>query len=161
MALLGEAGHATADATRDRVAATLHAAAASPEAADLVRHGRLTADLDPSGFGTASDGGDEAAVTPGRRLRRKAAAKDGDLDGAEEHGPPGLAGGGGGRAGRRPQAAWPPPTRPCWPPARPSGWSPWPTRPSLRPPESGHAAPDRGGQRRPRAPAALGHRAEG
>ena len=35
--LLREAGHPTTDATRDRVAATLHAAAASPEAADLVR----------------------------------------------------------------------------------------------------------------------------
>jgi hypothetical protein len=76
MALLGEAGHATTDATRDRVAATLHAAAASPEAADLVRNGRLTADLDPSGFGTAPDAGfgDEAAVpTGGRRPRRKVA----------------------------------------------------------------------------------------
>jgi hypothetical protein len=89
MALLGEAGHASADATRDRVAATLHAAAASPEAADLVRHGRLTADLDPSGFGTAPDGGssDEAAavVPPKRRLRRKADAEgNGDRAAAEE-----------------------------------------------------------------------------
>ena len=48
---LREAGHPTTETTRDRIAATLHAAAASPEAADLVRHGRLTADLDPSGFG--------------------------------------------------------------------------------------------------------------
>ena len=63
MALLGEAGHATTDATRDRVAATLHAAAASPEADELVRHGRLTADLDPSGYGAAAyDGSDEAAA---------------------------------------------------------------------------------------------------
>ena len=53
--LLREAGHPATDATRDRVAATLHAAAASPEAAELVRHGRLTADLDPSGFGTTPD----------------------------------------------------------------------------------------------------------
>jgi hypothetical protein len=74
MALLGEAGHATTDATRDRVAATLHAAAASPEAADLVRNGRLVADLDPSGFGTTPDGGfDEAAVATGGRARRMAA----------------------------------------------------------------------------------------
>jgi hypothetical protein len=81
MALLGEAGHATTDATRDRVAATLHAAAASPDAAGLVRHGRLTADLDPSGFGTAPDAafGDEAAVvTARRRPRRKVATEDGD-----------------------------------------------------------------------------------
>jgi hypothetical protein len=54
MGLLREAGHPATDATRERVAATLHAAAASPEAADLVRHGRLTADLDPSGFGSAA-----------------------------------------------------------------------------------------------------------
>jgi hypothetical protein len=87
MALLGEAGHATTDATRDRVAATLHAAAASPVAADLVRHGRLTADLDPSGFGTAPDAafGDEAPVVTTRRgPRRKAAASDGDRAAPEE-----------------------------------------------------------------------------
>jgi hypothetical protein len=80
MTLLGEAGHATSDATRDRVAATLHAAAASPEAAGLVGQGRLTADLDPSGFGTAPDAAfDEAAVvTAPRRPRRKVATEDGD-----------------------------------------------------------------------------------
>jgi hypothetical protein len=93
--VLREAGHPTTDATRDRVAATLHAAAADPAAADLVRRGRLTYDLDPSGFGTplsAGDAGDdpEAAVTEraprhrgagtgpgrGRRVRAKAAASD-------------------------------------------------------------------------------------
>ena len=72
LARLREAGHPATDATRDRVAATLHAAAASPEAADLVRHGRLTADLDPSGFGTAPDDEAEAAAagTGGRGPRR-------------------------------------------------------------------------------------------
>ena len=67
--LLREAGHPTTDATRDRVAATLHAAAASPEAADLVRNGRLSTDLDPSGFGTATDAAfdDEAAVAAAGR----------------------------------------------------------------------------------------------
>jgi hypothetical protein len=69
--LLREAGHPTTDATRDRVAATLHAAAASPEAADLVRDGRLTGDLDPSGFGTAGDAAfDEAAVAAAGRADR-------------------------------------------------------------------------------------------
>jgi hypothetical protein len=81
MALLAEAGHATTDATRDRVAATLHAAAASPEAADLVRNGRLTADLDPSGFG-ATDDGDRGAVAvedaATRRARRTAAVAERD-----------------------------------------------------------------------------------
>jgi hypothetical protein len=69
MELLGEAGHPTTDATRDRVAATLHAAAASPEAAAQVGSGRLTADLDPAGFGAVSDGafeGEEAAAARGR-----------------------------------------------------------------------------------------------
>jgi hypothetical protein len=89
--LLREAGHAATDATRDRVAATLHAAAASQEAADLVRDGRLTTDLDPSGFGTVSEGafeapagtekrplGDRAAAGRPTRARREAAAEDGD-----------------------------------------------------------------------------------
>jgi hypothetical protein len=77
LARLREAGHPTTDATRDRVAATLHAAAASPEAADLVRHGRLTADLDPSGFGAAPDDGERAGAVEedaaARRARRAAA----------------------------------------------------------------------------------------
>jgi len=58
--LLREAGHPATDATRDRIAATLHAAAASPEAAELVRSGRLTADLD--------------SADPGARRARRAAA---------------------------------------------------------------------------------------
>jgi hypothetical protein len=98
--LLGEAGHPTTEATRDRVAATLHAAAASPDAADLVRHGRLTADLDPSGFGTAAFDDEQAiaATAPkprrrgagtgpgrvGRRGRRAAAEQDGDRAKAAE-----------------------------------------------------------------------------
>ena len=77
MGLLREAGHPTTDATRDRVAATLHAAAVSPEAADLVRHGRLSADLDPSGFGAAPDDGERAGAVEedaaARRARRAAA----------------------------------------------------------------------------------------
>ena len=70
--LLREAGHPATDTIRDRIAASLHAAAASPEAAELVRSGRLTADLDPSGFGSP------AAERPvrrggGGRARRAAA----------------------------------------------------------------------------------------
>jgi hypothetical protein len=76
LAGLREAGHPATDTTRDRVAATLHAAAASPEAADLVRHGRLTADLDPSGFGTTPDDEAEAAAA-GRGPRRRGAAGTG------------------------------------------------------------------------------------
>jgi hypothetical protein len=91
--LLRKAGHPATDTTRERVAATLHAAAASPEAADLVRHGRLTADLDPSGFGTVPDGFDEAALAAAGRAPARArgrartgrdagAGQDGDRDAA-------------------------------------------------------------------------------
>jgi hypothetical protein len=68
--VLREAGHPITDATRDRVAATLHAAAASPEAAELVRDGRLTADLNPSGFGTVPDGPSEEAAAEDEAARR-------------------------------------------------------------------------------------------
>jgi hypothetical protein len=82
LARLGQVGHPATDATRSRVAATLHAAAASPEAADLVRHGRLTADLDPSGFGAApgavaeadGDRGGAAEDDPATRRTRRATA---------------------------------------------------------------------------------------
>jgi hypothetical protein len=75
---LREAGHPTTDATRDRVAATLHAAAASPEAAELVGGGRLTADLDPSGFGSVPDGALEVEKPAGAEENgdRGAAAED-------------------------------------------------------------------------------------
>jgi hypothetical protein len=84
---LREAGHPTTETTRDRIAATLHAGAASPEAADLVRHGRLTADLDPSGFGAAPGGpaaapGRPAAATSGRPAT--GAEVDGDRAAAAE-----------------------------------------------------------------------------
>jgi hypothetical protein len=78
--LLRAAGHPATDATRDRVAATLHAAAASPEAAELVRHGRLTADLDPAGFGAvaAEDAGTRAGRAAAGRAAKGRAAGDGD-----------------------------------------------------------------------------------
>jgi hypothetical protein len=77
--LLREAGHPATEATRDRVAATLHAAAASPEAAELVRHGRLTADLEPSGFGAiADDASTRAGRAGGRAAAKGRAAGDGD-----------------------------------------------------------------------------------
>jgi hypothetical protein len=53
--VLTAAGHPATDATRDRIAATLHAAAADPVAAEQVGRGRLTHDLDPSGFGALPD----------------------------------------------------------------------------------------------------------
>lgn len=87
--LLREAGHPTTDATRDRVAATLHAAAASPEAAELVGGGRLTADLDPSGFGSVPDGAFEVEESARANTSRRpgAGARAGRADaGAEENG---------------------------------------------------------------------------
>jgi hypothetical protein len=80
--VLASTGHPVTEATRDRIAATLHAAAADPAAAELVRRGRLTHDLDPAGFGTP-DALDAAAVdrpedgagaaTGGRRAARATA----------------------------------------------------------------------------------------
>jgi hypothetical protein len=87
--LLREAGHPTTDATRDRVAATLHAASASAEAAELVRGGRLTADLHPSGFGAVPDGAVEEAAA-GTTKRRAAGRARGDAE-AEENGDRGAA----------------------------------------------------------------------
>ena len=88
--LLREAGHPTTDATRDRVAATLHAAAASPEAAELVGVGRLTADLDPSGFGSVPDGAFEvqepARATTSRRRGAGARAGRADAEGNGDRG---------------------------------------------------------------------------
>jgi hypothetical protein len=94
LGLLREAGHPTTDATRDRVAATLHAAAASPEAAELVRHGRLTTDLDPSGFGVVGDDDEPPVAAAGRRTGRRGAGTG-----------PGRGRPGGAARGRRPAAA--------------------------------------------------------
>jgi hypothetical protein len=70
--VLTAAGHPATDATRDRIAATLHAAAADPAAAEQVGRGRLTHDLDPSGFGALPDWAttDVAAEPAGNGERR-------------------------------------------------------------------------------------------
>jgi hypothetical protein len=95
--VLESTGHAPTEATRERVAATLHAAAADPAAAELVRRGRLAHDLDPTGFGTpdgldaaleAWAGAEGAAATVGAAAGAGAAEPGGD-DGAE---PGGVAG---------------------------------------------------------------------
>jgi hypothetical protein len=80
--LLERAGHPATDATRDRIAATLHAAAADPTVAELVRHGRLTSDLDPAGFGTTPEPGEEEeepepAPTPRARAAATGAGRAG------------------------------------------------------------------------------------
>jgi hypothetical protein len=160
--LLREAGHPTTDATRDRVAATLHAAAASPEAADLVRNGRLTTDLDPSGFGTAADAAfDAAAVAAAGRAagrgsgrdregtREAAAGQDGGR--GQAGGQAGPAGGRGGGQGRRPQAgpARRRPGRAGHPPGRAAGPAGRPGRAGGRPGAGHRRGGHRGGQRGP------------
>jgi hypothetical protein len=89
--VLESTGHAPTEATRDRVAATLHAAAADSAAAELVRRGRLTHDLDPTGFGTpdgldaafAAAGAEEAAgAGAGGRRGARAAGKGRDAGAA-------------------------------------------------------------------------------
>jgi len=77
--VLTAAGHPATDATRDRIAATLHAVAADPAAAEQVGRGRLTHDLDPSGFGAlpdwaATDGAAEPAGNGERGGRPRAGA---------------------------------------------------------------------------------------
>ena len=49
--LLQESGHPASDATLERLASTLHAAAATDEGRTALRGGRLTEDLEPLGFG--------------------------------------------------------------------------------------------------------------
>jgi hypothetical protein len=79
--VLESTGHAATEATRDRIAATLHAAAADPAAAELVRRGRLTHDLDPAGFGTP-DGLDAVPVDrPERGVEAGAGAGPGAVTG--------------------------------------------------------------------------------
>lgn len=50
-ALLSQAGHTVTESTLDRIATTLQAAAVDEEGRALLEQGRLTRDLDPSGFG--------------------------------------------------------------------------------------------------------------
>jgi hypothetical protein len=56
---LEAAGRAPSPAVRERIGNTLHAAAHDTAAAALVRRGRLTRDLDPSGFGDLGPAVDE------------------------------------------------------------------------------------------------------
>jgi hypothetical protein len=69
--LLRDAGHPASDATLERVAKTLHAAAASADGREQLRAGRLTDDLEPQGFDAL------AGMTPagprGKRASRRPA----------------------------------------------------------------------------------------
>ena len=69
--VLAEAGRASTQGTLDRIAATLRAAAVSDEGRVLLAKGRLTADLEPSGFDLVA-----ASATAGRRRpTRKSAVR--------------------------------------------------------------------------------------
>ena len=71
-AVLGEAGRAATQGTLDRIAATLRAAAVSDEGRKLVESGRLTTDLESSGFDLLA-----ASEVPGpRRQARKSSESD-------------------------------------------------------------------------------------
>jgi hypothetical protein len=68
--VLGSAGHPATDATLERIRGTLTAVAGDEEAARLVETGRLTKDLDPTGFGGTTLGAG-AAAKPRRRSSRR------------------------------------------------------------------------------------------
>jgi hypothetical protein len=68
--LLAEEGRGTSAATRERVAATLRAAAVDPDAAGLLAAGRLPDEVEPSGFAALA-----AMAPPPSKTRRRGAAK--------------------------------------------------------------------------------------
>lgn len=77
-AILEVGGHAATDAALDRVVETLRAAAVDEEARELLERGRLTRDVDATGFGplpaTPAPGGQPARrEPPARDARRKRA----------------------------------------------------------------------------------------
>ena len=67
--LLQESGHPASDATLERLASTLHAAAATEEGRSALRGGRLTEDLEPLGFGALQG-------VPPKSGGRRAAARE-------------------------------------------------------------------------------------
>jgi len=75
--ILSQAGHSPNESTLERVASTLRAAAVDDEGRLLLEKGRLTRDLDPSGFGPLG-----AVATPTRQRAKGAGrrAKTADRD---------------------------------------------------------------------------------
>lgn len=80
--ILRSAGHAVTDATLERIRGTLTSVAGDKESERLVREGRLTEDLEPSGFGplvpatgTGRKAGSGGERTPGGRKDGPAAKK--------------------------------------------------------------------------------------
>lgn len=68
--ILRNGGHPATDATLERLAATLHAAAATKDGRRLLREGRLDEDLEPLGFGVFEG----VTPRPARRPTGRAAA---------------------------------------------------------------------------------------
>ena len=66
--ILREGGHTASDATLDRIARTLNAAAATKEGRELLREGRLTEDVEPQAF-------DALLALASAAPKRKATAK--------------------------------------------------------------------------------------
>jgi hypothetical protein len=69
--VLSSAGHATTDATLDRIRGTLTAAATDLDGAELLERGRLTKDLEPAGFGGLTLAPSRTAA-PARKKPKKA-----------------------------------------------------------------------------------------
>jgi hypothetical protein len=69
--VLDSAGHPATDATLARIRGTLTAAAADEEGTQLLQQGRLTEDLDPTGFGPVAPGAGAPAKAPRRAKARK------------------------------------------------------------------------------------------
>lgn len=73
--VLRSAGHPATDSTLERVRGTLSSAARDDEGKRLVEEGRLTDDLDPTGFGPLAPGTGAARKAPTRPKRVPAAGK--------------------------------------------------------------------------------------
>jgi hypothetical protein len=81
-AVLREAGRPAPQAMLERVASTLRAAAVDDQGRRLLETGRLTAELDPAGFGGLADG--PAARGPRKPRTRKSSAPDRRRERGEE-----------------------------------------------------------------------------
>jgi hypothetical protein len=67
--VLADAGRPATEATLDRIRDTLHAAASDERVRELVRHGRVVADEEATGFALAGLSPGKAARRPARRER--------------------------------------------------------------------------------------------
>jgi hypothetical protein len=74
--VLSSAGHATTDATLDRIRGTLTAAATDLDGAGLLERGRLTNDLEPAGFGGLTLAPSRAGVPARKRAKKPSPARD-------------------------------------------------------------------------------------